>query len=295
MKPVHFDAQTGEEWLEWRKKGLGASDISVILGSNPFKSTYTLWEEKSGFGEDVPSNAAIEHGVKNEPIARNWINSFNSFFLKPLCVEDEDLPFIRASLDGYDEHHNILVEIKCPVREEIIDRAAENGSLPAYWIDQIQWQIMIANPSHAYLAVWDYRIQRCHLIEVYGDPALHQRMREEAKDFWDSVISGKAPLAKEGDYIDINEPELHEKLLEYQGLSKKESSIKLAKKDIKDKIVGFGDDGNFKCAGFKVCRMPPRKTYDLEKMRIDGIDVEKYAKNQDGIGYYKIFCPKETS
>ena len=32
-----------EEWLRWRTKGIGGSDVSIIAGMNPYRSVYQLW------------------------------------------------------------------------------------------------------------------------------------------------------------------------------------------------------------------------------------------------------------
>ena len=37
-----------EEWLGWRRMGIGGSDVSVIAGVNPYRSIYELWEDKMG-------------------------------------------------------------------------------------------------------------------------------------------------------------------------------------------------------------------------------------------------------
>ena len=37
-----------EEWLKWRTKGIGGSDVSIIAGINKFKSSFQLWLEKTG-------------------------------------------------------------------------------------------------------------------------------------------------------------------------------------------------------------------------------------------------------
>ena len=37
-----------EEWLKYRTKGIGGSDVSIIAGINPFKSAHQLWLEKTG-------------------------------------------------------------------------------------------------------------------------------------------------------------------------------------------------------------------------------------------------------
>lgn len=42
---------TNEEWLEWRNKGIGGSDVATICGLNKYKSALELWMEKLGYKE----------------------------------------------------------------------------------------------------------------------------------------------------------------------------------------------------------------------------------------------------
>ena len=37
-----------EEWLRYRRLGIGGSDASTILGLNPYNSILRLWEDKTG-------------------------------------------------------------------------------------------------------------------------------------------------------------------------------------------------------------------------------------------------------
>jgi predicted phage-related endonuclease len=37
-----------EEWLVLRRKGIGGSDVSAILGINPWKTAMDVWLEKTG-------------------------------------------------------------------------------------------------------------------------------------------------------------------------------------------------------------------------------------------------------
>ena len=45
------------EWLEWRKKGIGGSDASVVCGISRYKSLVELWLDKTG---QIPSAEAGE-------------------------------------------------------------------------------------------------------------------------------------------------------------------------------------------------------------------------------------------
>ncbi len=44
MKIIDLEQGT-PEWLEWRKNGIGSSDIATIMGANPYQTPYQLWEE----------------------------------------------------------------------------------------------------------------------------------------------------------------------------------------------------------------------------------------------------------
>ncbi len=292
MKIVSF-TQGSEDWLNWRKSGIGASDIAVLTGSNGYTTPLKLWEIKCGFREGDPINTAMAHGIQHEDIARQWMNEHFQFNLKPICIEDTEKAHFRASLDGYDFDSDTLVEIKCPVSESILDKARISQSIPNYWFDQIQWQIMLSSPKKAMLAIWDYRHNSCITLDMFGLTKKIEKMRSLADDFWHHVQIGKAPEPNKSDYIEISDPELHALLLEYQELLIRGSGIDSRKKEVRKQIEEFGDDGNFIAHGFKVQRMSPRVSYDIDKMRMDGIDVDLYAKKNETIGWYRIFPPKK--
>jgi len=286
------EGQGSNSWNLWRKRGIGASDISVIMRSNPYQTPLSLWETKCGFRPHEPINHAMQHGINHENIAREWVNSHLDINLKPLCIEDDDFSYFRASLDGWDFNHHILCEIKCPLSEKTLDMAIQSKSIPDYWFDQMQWQIMLSGPKKAYLAMWDYRTNACILIDVFACPPRIKKMREEAEKFWNGVVIGKAPEAEKGDFIEIDDPVLHKLLLEYNDLIADEKILQSHKKELKSLIEDFGDDGNFSCKGFKIQRVTAPPRYDIEAMKESGIEVDNYLKKTESIGWYRISPPK---
>ncbi len=291
MKIVSFTQGT-EEWLKWRGGGVGASDISAIMGSNPYLTALQLWEKKCGFREDDEINQAMQHGIDTEPIAREWLNKNHQLELVPLCLEDNEFGFMRASLDGYDEKNNLVAEIKCPITEKTLDQAREYQTIHKYWYHQLQWQIMLTKPTRAFIALWDYRHKNCITVEMYAEPTVQEEMREKAKEFWRHVQIGRPPMATDKDYIFIEDEKLEVHLKEYNKICKGEKVLVERKKELKTMIVDFGDDGNFKAYGFTMTRYPGKVKYNLDQMRLDGIDVDAYIKKEDTIGYYIIKPPK---
>lgn len=277
MKIITFsEGQSGPDWHAWRKNGIGSSDIGVIAGSNPYKTPLQLWEVKCGFREEDPINEAMRHGITHEDIARQWINENFNLHLKPICIEDPEVDYFRASLDGFDFDHQTLVEIKCPVSEQVLDRARTSQAVPDYWMDQMQWEIMLSNPKKAMLALWDYRYEQCITLDMFGLIDRIEELRAKGKAFWRQVQIGKPPEPSEKDYITVEDPHLLEMLTEYKEIIRREKELQGRKKELKEEIVPFGQNYSFQAHGFKVRKMPGRGSYDTEQMRLDGIDVDRY-------------------
>jgi len=268
MKIVSFtDGQSGKEWLDWRKNGIGASDVPVLMGSNKWKTVLDLWNDKCGFSSECYINRAMQHGIDNEERARDWINEDEGLNLIPMCVENDLHPFFKASFDGYDAEKRILTEIKCPVNEKILDDVLNGNSAPKYWYDQIQWQMTLCNPHRSFISVWDHRHQLCTKIETFAMPTLQEEMKEKAHAFWTMVKTGQPPAPEAKDYIDVDNPELRDLLSEYRDHSLVINSATERKKQLRQKIIEYGDDGNFSCNGYSITRCMPVKKYDMEKMR----------------------------
>ena len=45
MKIIPIEQQS-PEWFEWRKTGITASDMPIIMGVSPYKTPWQLWAEK---------------------------------------------------------------------------------------------------------------------------------------------------------------------------------------------------------------------------------------------------------
>ena len=122
MKLVELEQGT-EEWLDWRRSKLSASNAGVIMLDTPSWMPVRTWEALRGrsalFGNIDPEpeerseflERAAEHGLKTEPIARARFAPD----LPAVCGEmDEDDRF-AASLDGWNPETRTWLEIKCPM------------------------------------------------------------------------------------------------------------------------------------------------------------------------------------
>ncbi len=105
--------QNTNDWLAWRRKGLGASDAPIVLGLSEYKTPFQLWQNKLNLLPDEPSSFIAEMGHKFEGRARAQFALETGIDLKPdICKEHPEFPHLRASLDGDCSERRVFAEIK---------------------------------------------------------------------------------------------------------------------------------------------------------------------------------------
>lgn len=136
--------QGSDDWLIWRQAGLGASDAPIVLELSPFKNAYQLWLEKTGLVKAKPPSVAMNHGTVTEPVVRDRYIAETGKQIIPVTAvyDDDDTPYIRASVDGWNAETRHLVEIKCPMSADS-HRHAKEGSLPDHYWYQVQHEIAV--------------------------------------------------------------------------------------------------------------------------------------------------------
>lgn len=167
MKIIKLE-QNSPEWLSWRTGGYGSSDAAAILNESEFSTPYKVYLQRKGILKPFDGNAATQAGHEAESKARAEYEMAHGDFLlfEPICIEDEEYPILRASLDGYNSELKRIVEIKYP--SEKSHEKARNKEIPRhYWI-QIQYQLMICTEA-VEAHYWSYRENDGQLVVVNRD------------------------------------------------------------------------------------------------------------------------------
>lgn len=102
---TRITASNRNEWLENRKKGIGGSDCSVILGMNRFKTNVCLWEEKIGIRESEKIDTdKTKYGHDAEESIRELFmldhSQYELFHDEFMTLQNKEYDFLLASLDG---------------------------------------------------------------------------------------------------------------------------------------------------------------------------------------------------
>ena len=174
-------------WLEWRAKGIGASDAPVIMGENPWKSASQLLQEKCG-GKAPRRNAAMVRGTALEPEARRSYETKVGICVVPACLQSVRYEWLRASVDGLATDGSIVVEIKCG--ESVYRESSRSQAVPDYYYGQLQHILAITN--HRSIDFYCYLPKRPEVhLRISRDDSYIKRLLEAESLFWQKILKNK--------------------------------------------------------------------------------------------------------
>ncbi len=198
MTHITTTHKTQAEWLIARRKGIGASESSIILKQSRFTSPVALWARKKGIWEETQNDDSLMlfFGHKLEPFA-------SDLFVKESGIEVDNPGEYTIFTSGERSHvfatPDRVTKSGEPVEIKTAwgDQATRWGeSIPIAYQVQVQHQIYCLESDHAYVAAlifsgfgpsfkW-YRVDR---NQGFIDKMLHRVDR-----FWnDYVVADKQP------------------------------------------------------------------------------------------------------
>lgn len=222
------------EWLAWRKQGLGSSDAPIVMGVSQWCTPYRLWEIKTGIYEKPEmSNRAIERGNALEPKARAQYELEHDIDMPPKLVEHESHPWLRASLDGYNEGQRGILEVKCPGASD--HRLACNGSVPEKYWPQIQHQLLVTGAE--YVDYYSFDGERGATVRVLPDILYCRKLFETLRDFWQKVLKRAPPPLSERDIVRVRDSNLKFLAEQWAAANKAALEAVRAEEDARDAML----------------------------------------------------------
>lgn len=182
--------QQTESWLEWRNNGIGSSDVPIILGVSPYKTSHQLFMEKSGQikPEDLTNSFVVQRGIRLEPSVRARVELMTGLEFKPYLVEHPEYKFMRASLDGYNAETDTIVEIKVIGKVDF-----EANKVPDKYYPQIQHQLFVTKAKKAIYAGYYIKHKepedsgKLIMIDVFPDEEFFKSYFIKCAEFWEAV------------------------------------------------------------------------------------------------------------
>lgn len=172
--------QGTDEWLEWRRGVIGASEAAIIMGDNRWIGRRQLLDEKRGLIEPFRGNDVTREGNLNEPHARAALARKFKQKLSPTIVQDFHEPFLAASLDAINSTRDQIYEIKCGART--YETVEISRKVPSYYVAQMQHMLMVTQMESLIFAAFRPN-EKLITFEVFRNDSYISELRRKEKEF----------------------------------------------------------------------------------------------------------------
>ena len=202
-----------EEWLAYRRKGIGGSDVAALLGISPWRTARDLFYDKLNIAvvEDHEDNwVALEMGHLLEPLVAKIFQhrtGYKVYQIKKM-FQHPKYPWMLADVDYFVELPDgttAILEIKT-TNYNAKDNWWLDGeeTIPAYYESQ----------GRHYMAVMD--VDRCFFCCLYGNNEQESIIRDMQRDlayedemifleqyFWENHVLTRTPppYTEDGDLV----------------------------------------------------------------------------------------------
>lgn len=225
MKIIDLEQGT-QEWLDWRKGGIGGSDAPAVMGVSPWDSPLSLWQRRMGLVPEKVMSQAMARGHELEPIARQLLEAETGLVFAPMCGEHKKFAFLKASFDGVSLCRTALAEIKAPnlkdhgraigddpfgpLDDNEPDEAATDeeqlsyehelvasGLIPPKYWPQVQHQMMVSGITKTYYCSYypGHPVRELAVVIVYLDREYCKKLFKAEKLWWECLQTGVMPVS----------------------------------------------------------------------------------------------------
>ncbi len=185
------------EQLEKRKNHIGGSDISAILGLNPFSSGYDVWCDKVYENNPIINSDAIDTGNALESAIVEWAAKRYGLEyddtpekLQFVCKEH---PIFMAHIDALALNYPTAIEGKYT---SLSDEWGDSGTdhIPQRVYNQCQVQILCGGWDYIIVSVWisEFGMDKRHFV-VQRNPKRIEQIIKFGELWWKKYVLTKTP------------------------------------------------------------------------------------------------------
>lgn len=185
-----------QRWAYFRRQGVGASEISAVIGCSPWLSALELWRRKTSLADPAPPTNTAPHlrwGQAVEPAILQTVAKEAGVKLE--CSSGtlwtlSDNRRVLATPDGVTKD-GMPIEVK-NISDPAVQYTYVQNDIPEHYKWQIQQQLLVLDaPCGLFGAslggrppVWEW---------VAKDPIMWQRILSAINQFWELVESNTPP------------------------------------------------------------------------------------------------------
>lgn len=274
---VYPHAQGSIEWHMIRKQYIGASDAPVIMGVSPWSTPYELWKQKvSPICIDKEETEAMRWGKSKEEEARLIFERETGIYVFPMTAFSIEHDWMMSSLDGINMESTVIVEIKCPGREDQ-ERAME-GHVPDKYYAQLQHQIETVRPDQTfYMSL--HRDGTYKILEVKRDQSYIDRMLEEEEAFFKLMKSQEPPDLCDRDYTTKEDELWQQTAAMWLDTKYQLRKFEAMEEEYRKSLIQLAGQNSARGAGLRVTKMLRKGNVDYKAIPdLIGVDLDQYRK-----------------
>ena len=199
-----------EEWLANRFNGIGGSEISAVVGCNPYLDNITLWKIKTRQIEpvDISDKPYVVYGTKVEEHLRALFSldhpQYMVDYVDNNSFRNDKYPWALASCDGWlrdEKGRKGILEIKTSEILSSQHKEKWNNQIPQNYYCQVLFYMAVLEADFAVLKAQlksdfggDVYLQTKHYyIEREDVQTDIDYLMTKGAEFWNYVKSGKCP------------------------------------------------------------------------------------------------------
>lgn len=194
VSTVGMDEKT---WLEYRRKGIGGSDVGAIFGCSPFKTMRGVYYDKLGILplEEESNWVAKEVGHRLEDLVAEIFEKKTGFILEKdqRLLSHPFFSFMQANIDyllyTIDGECGIL---ECKTSSIYNKEKWSNDAIPEHYELQVRHYLSVLNLNFAYIACLFGNSESDFVIrKITRDLSVEQELIANEDFFWNKYVLQK--------------------------------------------------------------------------------------------------------
>jgi len=176
-----------EDWLSYRRQGLGGSDAGAICGLNPYSSPMNVYIDKTSDEISLKDNEAMRVGRDLEDyVAKRFMDASGLKVRRANAIfMNEKYPHLLANVDRMIIGENIGLE--CKTASPYSSGKYKDGELPAHYMMQCYHYMAVTGADAWYIAVLILG-QEFKFARIDRDEEIIENLIKIETDFWNNHI-----------------------------------------------------------------------------------------------------------
>lgn len=233
---VDTEGLTEEDWLNWRRKGIGGSDAAAVMGFSPFCTKRDLYYDKCGIrpvlDEEESNWVAKEVGHRLEDLVAEIFSKKTGLKVYPIrrMFQHPLYPFMVADVDYFIEFPDGSTGIlECKTTNYNCQSKWANDSVPVNYEYQGRHYMSVMNLEKVYFACLYGNNENEFIIRyMERDLDIEEDLIAEEEDFWQQYVQKRIepPYTEKADLV------LESIRKHYGPADKEEKAVKLSRKHL---------------------------------------------------------------